>query len=49
MVTCSLHAALSLHQILSLSLLGVLRQTSAETDTHRLCYWIDSGVGGKKS
>lgn len=39
MVTHSSHAALSFHQILPLSLLSVLRQTSAETDNHRLGTW----------
>lgn len=48
MVTCSSRAALSLHQVLSLSLLGVLRQTSAETETYRLCYGLDPGEGWGK-
>lgn len=39
LVTYSLHATLPLHQILLLSLLSVLKQTSAETDNHRLGTW----------
>lgn len=48
MVTCSWYAALSLHHILSLSLLSVVRKPPLR-QVHTDCYWVDPGVERKAS